>query len=130
LGAIKKRNVTKIQSSYTQQQEMHEISASRKKVLLFRRLAVFLLFAVVISYFMITTLISQSATLDAISAEKVELDRELKDLKRTEIILKEEIVKLNDDEYIAKLARKDYFLSDENEIIFTIPQEDGGNTSQ
>ncbi|WP_077210357.1 FtsB family cell division protein [Bacillus dakarensis] len=130
MGAIKKRNVTKIQSTYTQQQEMHEISASRKKKLLFRRLTVFLIFAVVISYFMITTLISQSATLDTINAEKAELDRELKDLKRTEMLLKEEIVKLNDDEYIAKLARKDYFLSDEDEIIFTIPQEDSGNTSQ
>lgn len=130
MGAIKKRNVTKIQSNYTLQQEMHEISTSRKKKLLLRRLTVFFLFAVVITYFMITTLISQSATLDSITAEKAELDRELKDLKRTEIILKEEIVKLNDDEYIAKLARKDYFLSDENEIIFTIPQEDKGTSSQ
>jgi cell division protein DivIC len=32
------------------------------------------------------------------------------------------IVKLNDDEYIAKLARKEYFLSNDNEIIFTLPE--------
>ena len=38
-------------------------------------------------------------------------------------LLKEEIVKLNDDDYIAKLARKEYFLSDDNEIIFTLPEK-------
>jgi cell division protein DivIC len=44
-------------------------------------------------------------------------------LKKEETLLKEEIVKLNDDDYIAKLARKEYFLSDENEIIFTLPEK-------
>ena len=38
-------------------------------------------------------------------------------------LLKDEIVKLNDDEYIGKLARKEYFLSDDNEIIFTLPEK-------
>ncbi len=31
-------------------------------------------------------------------------------------------MKLNDDDYIAKLARKEYFLSEKNEIIFSIPE--------
>lgn len=38
--------------------------------------------------------------------------------------LKLQIAKLDDDEYIAKLARKEYFLSEEGEIIFTIPEDD------
>jgi len=37
-------------------------------------------------------------------------------------MLEEEIVKLNDDEYISKLARKDYFLSENGEVIFNIPE--------
>ena len=45
-------------------------------------------------------------------------------LKDKQSALEEEIVKLNDDEYIAKLARRDYFLSDEGEIIFNIPDSD------
>ena len=32
-------------------------------------------------------------------------------------------VKLNDDDYIAKLARKEYFFSKKNEIIFNIPED-------
>ncbi len=39
-------------------------------------------------------------------------------------MLKSQIIKLNDDEYIAKLARKEYFLSEDNEIIFAIPEND------
>ena len=35
------------------------------------------------------------------------------------------LAKLNDDEYIAKLARQEYFLSDKNEIIFSLPKKDG-----
>ena len=50
------------------------------------------------------------------------MNKELVSLKKDEVLLKEEIVKLNDDEYIAKLARKDYFLSDKDEIIFTLPE--------
>ena len=35
--------------------------------------------------------------------------------------MKEQVIKLNDDDYIAKLARKEYFLSESDEIIFTLP---------
>lgn len=55
--------------------------------------------------------------------EKQKADEELVALKKDETILKEEIIKLNDEEYIAKLARKDFFLSDSNEIIFNLPTE-------
>ncbi len=55
--------------------------------------------------------------------EKQKADQELVALKKDETILKEEIIKLNDEEYIAKLARKDFFLSNSNEIIFNLPEE-------
>ena len=44
-------------------------------------------------------------------------------MQKEESLLKDEIVKLNDDDYIGKLARKEYFLSDDNEIIFTLPEK-------
>lgn len=124
MSATKKKNVAKMETSYVKQQEEAEISAGRKKKLLFRRLAAFFTLAAVVSFFMITTLVSQSAALEEKVEEKTRLDQELSDLKKKEVMLEEEIVKLNDDEYIAKLARKDYFLSDNNEIIFNLPEED------
>lgn len=130
MGAIKNRTVTKLQSGYVQQHERNEIMATKRKKLIFRRLLVFFLFAAFISYFMISTLVSQASTLDEIRAEQKQVNEELKGLKKTETILKEEIVKLNDDEYIAKLARKDYFLSEKGEIIFNIPEGKKEKTSE
>ena len=71
---------------------------------------------------MVSTLISQSSVLEKKGAEHGELKQELAGLKKKQVILNEEIVKLNDDEYIAKLARRDYFLSEGDEIIFNLPE--------
>lgn len=35
-----------------------------------------------------------------------------------------QITQLEDDEYIAKLLRKEYFLSEEGDIIFVIPEKE------
>jgi len=47
-------------------------------------------------------------------------------LKNQQNSLKQEISNLNDDDYIAKLARKEYFLSNKDEIIFNIPDGNKG----
>ncbi|GAM11938.1 FtsB family cell division protein [Mesobacillus selenatarsenatis] len=123
MGVIRKKNIARIENQYVQQREKAGIAESRKRKLLFRRLAVFALFASVISYLMISTYISQSAALEKKQAEKEQLEQKLASLQKKQEILDEEIVKLNDDEYIAKLARKEYFLSEKNEIIFNLPKE-------
>jgi len=123
MSVIRKRNISKIENQYVQQREIAGIAESRKRKLLFRRLAVFALFASVISYLMISTFISQSASLENKKVEKERLEQKLASLEKKQEILDEEIVKLNDDEYIAKLARKEYFLSEKNEIIFNLPKD-------
>lgn len=123
MSAVRKRNVTKIETSYVQQQDLNEAQVKRKRKRVIRRLSVFFVFAAVVAYFMINTLISQTYSIDQLKLEKSKLNDELNQLKKQEVILKEDIVKLNDDEYIAKLARKDYFLSKKNEVIFNIPDE-------
>ena len=52
----------------------------------------------------------------------MEMLAQLEDVKDEQEILKRQLVKLDDDDYIAKLARKEYFLSENNEIIFSIPE--------
>lgn len=79
---------------------------------------------------MISTYMSQLSVLEEKEAEKKLLQKQLSGLERRQQILEEEIVKLNDDEYIAKLARKEYFLSEENEIIFNLPQKEEEKSSQ
>ena len=122
MSAIPKHNVTKLETNYALKKEESQISIARRKKGLYRRLAVFFVFAVAIAYLMISTIISQNFALANKTDEKAQLKKELVALKTDEVLLKEEIVKLNDDEYIAKLARKEYFLSEDNEIIFTLPE--------
>lgn len=123
MSVVRKRNITKIPSQYVQHQEKAVIQTARKRTLLIRRLIAFVLIVGLAAYFMVSTLLRQTATLEAMKEEKQRADQELASLKKDETILKEEIVKLNDEEYIAKLARKDYFLSNSNEIIFNLPEE-------
>jgi cell division protein DivIC len=122
MSAVREKNVAKIQSTYVKQQEIAEIASARKKKLLMRRLGLFTVLAAFVSYFMISHILAQAAVLQEKSAEQKQLVKQLSVLKKKQEILKENIVQLNDDDYIAKLARKDYFFSDKNEIIFNIPE--------
>jgi len=123
MSAIRKPDVAKLQTDYTIQQEATSLSAARRRKLLFRRLAVFSLFAFVMAFIMISTLISQSSTLDEKAAEKKKLQVKIASLQDREKELNDQIVKLQDEDYLAKLARKDLFLSEKGEIIFNIPEE-------
>lgn len=123
MGAVRNRSVAKIQSTYVREQNVAEITKAHKRKLLLRRLSLFMIFAIIISYFMISSYVAQTFTLDAKISQSKQLNKQLSDLKKQQGILKEDIVKLNDNDYIAKLARKDYFFSNSNEIIFNIPEE-------
>ncbi|WP_394239410.1 septum formation initiator family protein [Niallia oryzisoli] len=122
MGAIKERNIAKLQTNYALQQEESQISTARRKRVLYRRLSVFFALAITTAYLMISTLISQNSVLAEKAEEKKQLQKELASYQHDEELLKEEIIKLKDDEYIAKLARSEYFLSEDNEIIFTLPE--------
>lgn len=124
MSAIRKRNVAKIETTYSRKREMAEISAKRRHKLLIRRLTVFFIIAAALSFAIVSKLISQASVLEEKQKEMKALEEELSALKKQQVVLEEEIVKLNDDEYIAKLARRDYFLSENNEIIFNLPKEE------
>ena len=130
MSSVGEKNIAKIQTTYVHQQEIAEIASARKRRLLFRRLSLFLVFAALMSYLMITSFISQSSTLDKKVAQKKQLEQQMTQLKKQQEILKEDIVKLNDDDYLAKLARKEYFFSENGEIIFNIPEENKGKNNQ
>ncbi|MFP7300253.1 FtsB family cell division protein [Neobacillus niacini] len=130
MSSVEDKTIAKLQTNYVEQQEIAEIASARKKKLLYRRLSLFLVFAALMSYLMITSFISQSSALDKKVAQKRQLEQELTQLKKQQEILKEDIIKLNDDEYLAKLARKEYFFSETGEIIFNIPEDDKGKNNQ
>jgi cell division protein DivIC len=95
----------------------------RQRVLSRRRLAVFFVFAAVVCIALVSAMMNQNSRLAEQEEEKRQAQEELTAIKDQQQMLKLQITKLEDDEYIAKLARKEYFLSEDGEIIFTIPKE-------
>ena len=95
----------------------------RQKVLSRRRLAVFFVVAATVCIVLVSTMVSQNALLAEKEAQIKNVQEELMAVQEQQQMLELQIAKLQDDEYIAKLARKEYFLSEEGEIIFTIPKE-------
>jgi len=123
MGVRKEKNITSMENAYTKQQIVKEKVKARRKKLLFRRLVAFSIIALASVYLLVSTLISRNHQLEAKQAEKVKLEKKLADLKKKKSYLQDEVVKLNDDNYIAKLARSEYFLSEKGEIIFNIPDD-------
>ena len=119
MGKERKR-VYPIQSTYMEQYEMKKERASRRKQSLFKRLIAAGIIMLVIVAFVTHYHIGQRATYSAKLEQYDELQAELKQLKSDEKELKEEITLLKDDEYILDIARTNYFLSKEGELIFQL----------
>lgn len=124
MKAFPKRKVTEIQTSFNEGYANREIALTKKRKLLYRRLAFFLVIVSFVSYLFISSLFNQAKTLEAKQMEKQQLEEKLVDLNKEQESLENELIKLNDEEYLSKLARRDYFLSKEGEIIFNIPDSE------
>jgi len=121
MAAERKQKIARIQSDYVIQHEKQEHMKKRRKKGLIRRLTVLIIVMLASVAIISTKLISQASAIQEKMEEKERLEKELSTLEQEQKKIENEIKKLNDDEYIAKLARRDYFLSDEGEIIFNIP---------
>jgi cell division protein DivIC len=102
-------------------QKQHTIQSGQDRQKRFvRRLAVFLVFALTVVVSLSITFYKQEAAIKAKKQEMKQLQKELTALKTDEKRLKDEIKKLKDDDYIAKIARRDYFFSKPGEVIFPV----------
>jgi len=127
MSSLRKKKVAKMDNPYVYQQEKKVQNVEKKKRGLVRRLSLYAVCAAIILILGISTLITQAGAIEQKTEQKQGFDEKLTKLKKQETLLHEEIVKLNDDEYIAKLARRDYFLSNKGEVIFNLPKKDQDN---
>jgi cell division protein DivIC len=127
VSAVPKKTVTQLNTEYVSMQQNMQENSKRKRVGLIRRLTAFGVLVAAVSIIMVSTLISQASAISNKEKEKAELKEQLVQLERKEKDLRQEVVKLNDEEYIKKIARKDYFLSEEGEIIFNVRDRSSSN---
>ncbi|ART74615.1 FtsB family cell division protein [Sutcliffiella horikoshii] len=123
MSAAKDEKVAKIHSDYSKQKQDQQLKQQKRRRGLYRRLSLFFCLALVFGILMGKTLFDQRAILQEKEDRKEVVAQELAKLKKEQQRLEEEIVKLNDDDYIAKIARRDYFMSEEDEIIFNMPDD-------
>ena len=118
------QNYTKLDNDYVRSTDkaINRKVQSRKRKL--RRIVFFAVVPVVIIAFLINILVHQSETLAEKEKLKQEATQHLVKVKEEQDSLNLKIKQLEDDEYIAKLLRKEYFLSEEGEIIFIIPDKE------
>lgn len=113
-----RRNISQIQNEYKEQMERKQQQLKRKRRGLYRRLMVFGAVVLLSAIVIVSSLWSQASDISAKQEKKEDLLKQLEQLEAKKSDLKDEIVKLKDEDYVAELARKDYYLSKDGEIIF------------
>jgi Septum formation initiator. len=118
------KRLTILHESYVNQRQYETLQLKRKRKALGRRLAAFFTLFSILLCILFATLHSQGKILDDKKAELETVQKQYDDLKEKQQELKDEIRKLEDKEYSGKYVRQEYFLSDDGEIIFSVPKDD------
>jgi len=116
------KKTTQMPTDYARAEMQKNSTHQKRKIGLYRRLGVMTLLFVLMAGSLFFMLAKQRHTLAVKEQHKTELQKTLAKQKEKQEDLKIQIAKLNDDDYIAKLARKDLFLSEDGEIIFSTPK--------
>ncbi|MGJ9385068.1 cell division protein [Salipaludibacillus neizhouensis] len=117
-----KTKVRQLTSEYMEKQELLTQQRKRRRKGLVRRLSVFAVLMII--FFSITgvTLFQQQSSIQQQEVEQEQLDKTLSLMEKEQSHLTEEIQWLQDPEYIAELARRDYFLTKPGETLFQLPR--------
>ncbi|MFC5629060.1 septum formation initiator family protein [Aliibacillus thermotolerans] len=118
-----KKKVTQIHESYIQAKEQEERMMEKRRRGLFRRLIVLGSIGVILAAIFTVTLVSQTMTLHSINEEQAALQEQLEALQAEQARLEQDIENYNDLNYIADIARKDYYLTKPGETLFRVPEK-------
>ncbi|MCB2657289.1 septum formation initiator family protein [Listeria monocytogenes] len=118
-----KSKVARIENRYIKDTATMKKTRSRRRIALFRRLAFMAIIFAVVGGLLTITYTKQVLTLKEKKEKHVQVDKKMVAMKDEQDSLNEQIKKLHNDDYIAKLARSEYYLSKDGEIIFNIPEE-------
>ncbi|EEO7554009.1 septum formation initiator family protein [Listeria monocytogenes] len=118
-----KSKVARIENRYIKDTATMKKTRSRRRIALFRRLAFMAIIFAVVGGLLTITYTKQVLALKEKKEKQVQVDKKMVAMKDEQDSLNEQIKKLHNDDYIAKLARSEYYLSKDGEIIFNIPEE-------
>lgn len=123
-------NVTRMENNYSQEQSQKKkyTTAIRKHVR--RRMTVILTAGAVVIVPLFGNLLGNISEIGNLDGKIAEAKNEQKLVEEKNKDLKVEIGLLQDDEYLAKLARSRYYLSKDKEIIFSLPEDNHSKAAE
>ncbi|KMJ56623.1 cell division protein [Bacillus sp. LL01] len=113
--------VREMDSKYIEKREQELEFQAKKRRGLIRRLSVLGIIGFILAGIASVTFYAQASSVNEKQEEKLALEQELELLKAEESRLEQEIINYNDLDYIAEIARRDYYLSKPGETLFKLP---------
>lgn len=126
----KKSKVTQLRNEYTQTKTVQAHRENKFRKQRKRRVASIAVVSGLFIAGLSVNLVKNTQMISDLDAQKVAAAEELEHVEATQENLQNEVKKLQDDEYIAKLARSQYYLSKEGEIVFSFPEDNAAKTQK
>lgn len=119
----KKSSVTRMDNPYIKHKTLESIREYKYKRKLKRRMQLIITAGVLLVLLIGSGLVRNYYKLQQLEEQKVVAQEELESLNLHQDELEYYIALLEDEEYVAKLARSEYYLTKDNEIVFSFPDD-------
>lgn len=118
------QKVTKLSNEYTKQSDQNKKIKHLEQQVVRRRMKVFVPLLALPIIFISFTAFAQHQQNQELADELASTEQTLKDATAKEEQLLKQIERLNDDNYIARMARSEFYLSEDGEIIFNLLEDE------
>lgn len=115
--------VTRLNNHYTENKTLQSIRDYKRKKFVKRRTTAILLSGLFLTGLVTAPLVRNHYRISDLEEERVLAMEELESLELHQDDLEYYIGLLENEEYVAKLARSEYYLTQENEIVFSLPED-------
>lgn len=121
--ANRENRITHLDNEYTAEKRNQNKVAQQSRKARLRRIKLIIFFGVVVLFAVSVPLIRNTIQARQMNQQATEATEELESLNEHQEKLNYYIGLLNDEEYVSKLARSEYYVSGEDEIVFSIPED-------
>ena len=115
------KKVENIGNTYTSDKNQQKKKQQMRRRVVRKRITLFCGILLAIILILVVMLVTQTKSNEEASIERQDKQERYQKQQDEELALKEELNNLNDKSYIEKVARDDYYLSNDGEVIFKLP---------
>lgn len=116
-------NVAQLKNDYTQAKTLQAHRERKQKRKVRRRISAILLIGSLFIIALSIRIWNSTQSISKMEKERQQAEVVLKKTENNQEQLNMQIKRLEDENYVAKLARSQYYLSKDNEIIFSLPED-------